>query len=290
MNKQQFDNIIRENLEACYGKDAFGYRVPDKEQPYSNYYHKDFFENFKQDMQKPQYLHFFDRYWFGAGSELKERKGRYGIMPPKMASVASSSRFCYLALRDLDETLGGIVVEKGCPISDIPGTAPQLDAYIPQKNTYLEVKCHEIFDAHPIIMKIAYWEKLYGPGNDFGFAEAAPADGDHFSISPSVFGIQKPSTMFDIKQLLCHLLGIAANSSNPAELVYLFFMPESTQYQSEIRSLFTELADEISAIFNSTPIRTFCEKKDIRLQAVVEYAKCMDSLTSQNTHSLIDWK
>ena len=95
--------------------------------------------------------------------------------------------------------------------------------------------------------------------------------------------------MFDVKQLLCHLLGIAANNSTPSELVYLFFMPESTQHQSEIRSLFAELSDEISAIFNSKPIRTFCEKNNIRLRAIVEYAQCMDTLTSQNTHSLIDW-
>ena len=289
MNKQQFDNLIRENLESCCGKDAFGYRVSDKIQPYSNYYSNDVYRVFLQEMQQPQYQHFFNRYWAGSGSELKERKGRYGIMPPKMASVASSSRFCYLALRKLNEALGGIEVEKGCPIPGIPGTAPQLDAYIPQKNTYLEVKCHEIFDAHSITLKNAYWDKLYGTENNFGFAVSSPTGGDHFSILPSVFGVQKNSTMFDVKQLLCHLLGIAANSSTPSELVYLFFMPESTQHQSEIRSLFAELSDEISAIFNSKPIRTFCEKNHIRLRAVVEHSRCMDTLTSQNTHSLIDW-
>ena len=289
MNKQQFDNIIRENLEAYCDKNDFGYEVTKNGPTYSNYYRSNVFEKFKKEMQQPQYQHFYESYWVGSGSELKERKGRYGIMPPKMASVASSSRFCYLALRDLNETLGGIEVEKGCPIPGIPGTAPQLDAYISQKNTYLEVKCHEIFDAHSITLKSAYWDKLYGKGNNFGFAEVPPTDSDRFSILPSVFGIQKTTTMFDIKQLLCHLLGIAANNSKPAELVYLFFMPESAQYQSELRSLFTELADEISAIFNSTPIRTFCEKKNIRLRAIVEYAKCMDTLTSQNTYSLIDW-
>lgn len=288
MNKQQFDNIIRKNLEACYGKNYFGYEITQTGAIYSNYYRNDVFENFKQEMQQ-QYQHFFESYYCGSGSELKERKGRYGIMPPKMASVASSSRFCYLALRDLDKALGGIDVEKGCPIPGIPGTAPQLDAYIPQTNTYLEVKCHEIFDAHSITLKSAYWEKLYGTGNDFGFSESPPIDCDCFSISPAVFGVQKSSTMFDTKQLLCHLLGIAANSSTPSELVYLFFMPESKQDQPELRTLFAELADEISAIFNSTPIRTFCKKNNIRLCAVVEHSKCMDTLTNKNTYSLIDW-
>ena len=289
MNKQQFDNIIRENLEAHCGKNDFGYEITKNGPTYSNYYRNDVFEKFKKEMQQPQYLHFFKSYCDGSGSELKERKGRYGIMPPKMASVASSSRFCYLALRKLNESLGGIEVEKGCPIPGISGTAPQLDAYIPKKNTYLEVKCHEIFDAHSITLKSAYWDKLYGKGNDFGFVESSPTNSDHFSISPSVFGVQQNATMFDIKQLLCHLLGIAANSSTPSELVYLFFMPESTQYRSELRSLFAELSSEVSAIFNSTPIRTFCKKNNIRLRAIVEYAKCMDTLTSQNTHSLIDW-
>ena len=37
------------------------------------------------------------------GAELSEKRNRYGTFtPPKIASVASSSRFCYLALKDGD--------------------------------------------------------------------------------------------------------------------------------------------------------------------------------------------
>ena len=92
-----------------------------------------------------------------------------------MASVASSSRFAYLALRCGAQAIGGtdhVEFEHECRIQGIRGTAPQLDAYTADENgnpIYVEVKCHEIFDPHKIELKAAYWENIYGEKNAFGF-------------------------------------------------------------------------------------------------------------------------
>lgn len=287
MNKAQFDNIILENLLAKPGEGPFGYQVPGREKPYPNYYSDAAFREFLRVMQKPEYHRFYRCYGGGKGSELEPRRSGRSTCPPKMASVASSSRFCYLALRDHDKKLGGIEFEKGCPIGGIQGIAPQMDAYIPEKNVYIEVKCHEIFDSHRVVLKKAYWDKLYGEGNDFGFPAAPAPQGDTFEIPLSAFGIDQPSSMFDIKQLICHLLGIASAENPPARLVYLFFKPKSRQYHADIEALFRALEQEISAIFHSGPIRTFCGRHAITLDAVAEFSETMEPLSYENTINLL---
>lgn len=99
-----------------------------------------------------------------------------------MASVASSSRFCFLALKDGANAFGGtgeVVFEHECKINGISGIAPQLDAYIPNENM----------------------------------------------IPLSVFGINKSSSMFNLKQFLCHLSGIESQAGDSKILAYLFFKP-----------------------------------------------------------------
>lgn len=286
MNKHQFDTIIKENL-ADRGGNQFGYMVGGRAEPYDNYYSKPEFEHFLAEMRSTEYRKFYRCYDDGKGRELQEHKGRYGIHPPKMASVASSSRFCYLALRDHDKRLGGVEFEKSCPIRDVRGIAPQLDAYIPQEHVYIEAKCHEIFDHHRVILKKKYWDKLYGKDSDFGFPAAAAPDSEEFEVELAAFGITKPSAMFDIKQLVCHLLGIASAEDQPAALVYLFFKPRSDRYREEIDEVFCALVEEITAIFNSKPIGTFCQKHQIQLEAVAQYAKTMEPLTNANTITLV---
>lgn len=210
MKKETFDNIIKKNLIDVTGIDNFGYKLT---RTYSNYYNKSAFAVFLTEMKNPPYESYYWSYASGKGSELKEQDGRYGKLPPKMASVASSSRFCYLALRDGADALGckgSVEFEKACEIEGIDGIAPQLDAYIPEKNIYIEAKCHEIFDSHKVILKEKYWNLFYGLDNDFGFEVREKEKEETFSIPFSVFGISKTSTRFDVKQLLCHLLGIAS--------------------------------------------------------------------------------
>ncbi len=75
-----------------------------------------------------------------------------------MASVGSSSRFCYLALKDGSSTYISkhpctkeqIEFEKECPFLNISKGHLQLDAYVSLVNAdvYVEVKYHEIFSLH----------------------------------------------------------------------------------------------------------------------------------------------
>lgn len=290
MTKDRFDSLIKKNLAAVMEDNSFGYTLSKK---YENYFSQEAFAAFIDEMKSERYHRSFCSYDAGKGSELKEQTGRYGKTPPKMASVASSSRFCYLALRDGADGLGGsgvVEFEHECRIKGIAGTAPQLDAFIPNENIYVEVKCHEIFDAHHIVMKVKYWEQLFGLNNAFDLPNIPKVQDETFEIGLETFNVSKPSTMFDIKQFLCHLMGIASKkeADKPAKLVYLFFKPrlDSADEQREIDEVFCELQNEIMTIFNSPPIRNFTVKNNIQLTAVAEYAKIMERLSSQNMITL----
>ena len=235
---------------------------------------------------RPLHFKFYNRYKHGKGSELEPQ----GSFPPKMASVASSSRFCYLALRDGIQgivTRDNVNVEHPCRINGIKGTAPQLDAYASDINTYFEVKCHEIFDSHTVKMSSSYWNLIYGENNDFGFLADRVSNIDCFDIPLSEFGIESDKSMFDIKQLLCHLLGISFQNdvSENKRLVYLFFKPKtkSAEDMSAINEVFELLQTEIDKIFNSRPIKNFTSKHKISLMAVAEFAEVMEPITNANT-------
>ena len=217
-------------------------------------------------MQNDKYNKFYNQYNRGKGSELKEKRN----MPPKMASVASSSRFCYLALRDGYKQFNNsedIIFEHSCRIKGVNTTA-NLDAYIPKANIYFEVKCHEIFSQHSIYLKKSYWNLLYGQ-------------------ELCDFGIAKTKIRFDIKQFLCHLWGIASQKDKdiPVKLVYLFFKPKMDleTERIQVEKVFEELQAEIKNIFSSKPIQIFISNNNIELSAIAEYAKVMEPLSKDNT-------
>lgn len=282
INKKEFDNIIRRNIIRVTGRNDFGYNAG---KPYENYYSIMAFNDFLHEMQLPQYKSHYDRYKIGSGSELKP----HGLTPPKMASAASSSRFCYLALRDGAEALGcsgRVIFEHECRITGISGTAPQLDAYIPDMNTYIEVKCHEIFDSHKVILKEKYHSLFFGEGNAFGFEKKEKPSTDSFELPLSLFGISDTSSMFDIKQLLCHLLGIASckEQETHAKLIYLFFKPKTISPDEQIQTdeVFNRLCNEIRSIFCSAPIKKFTAHNNIILSAAAEYSEVMERLSKDN--------
>lgn len=281
--KTWFDGVVLENL-VQKGFGPFGYAMGSSHYPM--YYSREAFADFMMEMSTCHPQH-HNRYLKGQGSELLETK-----TPPKMASVASSSRFAYLALRWGAQALGGtdcVEFEHECRIQGIRGTAPQLDAYTrdAQGNPmFIEVKCHEIFDPHSIELSTAYWEQLYAEQNAFGLVstEEKPT-AEKFRIPLSQFAVAKEHSKMDVKQLLCHLMGIASQRkpNQSATLVYLFFKPLATgQDGLTMDRIFAELKAEIDAIFNSPPIRSFCRTHHIRLKAVAEEATVMERLTEQN--------
>ncbi len=289
MRKGDFDEIIAKNILSERGSSILGYRI-DEEKVYSHYYNKEEFASFIEDMSQ-NYSDCYEAYGEGKGKELDDTDGKY---PPKMASVASSSRFCYLAFRNGAEALGGlgeVKFEHECRIKGISGIAPQLDAYVPSINTYIEVKCHEIFDSHRIVMKSKYWDLLYGKDNSFGFLEKDWDGNAEFEIPLKIFGLNANNSMFDIKQLLCHLLGISSQKNNGKEtyLTYLFFKPQTDDEYERLRidEVFDSLRYEIEQIFTSAPIISFTEKNNIKLRAICEHSKIMEALTENNLQFLL---
>lgn len=298
MNKTEFDNIIKKNLVEKYGEDKFGYIIEDK--PYDNYYCNEEFQIFKNEMEhKEEYSKYYNCYYAGAGSELIEKKSRYGLVPPKMASVASSSRFCYLALRDgaTIDLIGGnkVQFEYECEISDITSkTYPQLDAFIEDSNTFIEAKCHEIFDPHQIVMSKKYIEYL---SRDFEIDLEGMIKEEKIIIPLSEFGINKNFSRFDIKQLLCHLIGISSKKKkldiDNVNLTYLFFKPKTSDeiINQQIDMIFDDLAGEINQIFTNEHICKFTSKHNITLKAIAEYSEIMESVTKSEIIKLErkDW-
>ncbi|MBQ5990532.1 MAG: hypothetical protein IJL67_13690 [Oscillospiraceae bacterium] len=301
MTKEEFDLIIKTLIDK---DELFGYKHGSGKF-YPMYYSNDVFDKFVKDMSEKN-PKAYDSYKSGAGKELDP-----GMYPPKMASVASSSRFCYLALSeevDIGVVDGSSIVnikghpefEYECVINEGFFHHPQLDAFIPESNCYFEVKCHEIFDHHKVELKKQYWKYVYGDKNAFGYKpkEDYHPDSETFELPLFDFGLFKDYSMFDIKQLICHLLGIAKQPGENKKLVYLFFLPDildkykrgGSQLKKDmvlrcnyyLERVKLELADEISHIFSSKPILTFCEKNDIKLYAIAQKSSVMEPLKPGN--------
>ena len=133
--QQALDLAIR-NSEGAEQKS--GYKVEGREYP--NYLSKKEFEEFIKKMKKTRA---YEQYKDADGGELEEKRGRWGLYPPKMACFGSSSRFIYRLLR----TRKGVVFEKKLPTR--VGGAANLDAYIEGIcEIFIEAKCREIYSSH----------------------------------------------------------------------------------------------------------------------------------------------
>lgn len=307
LSKKEFDAIIKENLlKSGVAEECFGYRT-DNDRTYPEYYAKPEFDKFVDEM-KAYYPEHYKKYYGdenanenkgGKGGELIPKRGRWGMMPPKMASVASSSRFCYLALRDgtnalfsdWEVTKDNVEFEKECRIFADGPTAPQLDAYIenPSCDCYIEAKCHEIFDSHKIEFKNKYWDIFQKNESLHIILENVTQHEETFEISRSVLGLSDEHLRFDVKQFICHLLGIACQSKGkPAKLIYLFFKPENDDEKTKARidDVFDELKNEIDSLFTSEVIKEFCTVNQIGLEVIVQECDSMKKLDIYNSWKL----
>lgn len=293
--KEKFDAAIKNNLP----NDLLTYVINEgevSEHKYPNYYNQSAFDNFVDEMDK-KYHKDFDKFKGkknasynagGKGGELDVQNNR----PPKMASVASSSRFCYLALRDgVDTDILGkkftsadVEFEYECRIF-AKGTAPQLDAYIKDAvcDIFVEAKCHEIFDSHKVKFSSTYWD--YFNNNELlrNLIDNPEKPSESFVVSINKFNINKDSPRFDVKQFVCHRLGIKEHQKGKnAKLVYMFFKPVTDDEETAIliKTVFDELAKEIKAVFECKVIKKFCEDSNIELMAIAQESKTMKKLDS----------
>lgn len=180
------------------------------------------------------------QYGKGSGGELKEEKGN----PPKMAAVASSSRFIY-TLSAKTNDIPGFKFEEQLPTT--VGGVANMDGFqeLGGKFTFVEAKCREPY-SHSVKQAIKRnYKDIYAylrekmPRVFSCVMEDIPdaPDGKEPQNKMNVvfFCHNKVVAYFDIKQMISHLLGVATKflESDGAQLgaaekiqfLYLLYNP-----------------------------------------------------------------
>lgn len=185
------------------------------------------------------------QYGDGSGGELTEKNGR----PPKMASFASSSRMIY----NLSKDVPGFVFEKQLPT--VIGGVANLDGYLEngQNLIFVEAKCREPY-SHTAIQTIKKnYKPVYAylrekmPGVFSCVMEDIP---DTRDMRVAFFCKGQAVAAFDMKQMICHLLGVAnemlrSGSEKAVLFLYLLFNPGQLRISPESKQ-------EISGIYEQT--------------------------------------
>ena len=236
--KSEFDEILYD----LYAKnESYNFSYSDR---YKCYFKQEVLTEYKTMMSESG----LKAYGAGAGQELEPhvREGSTEMEPPKMLSVASSSRFCYLLFKDfIPESFGEapscdnqsvIAYEKTLRVVSggkaVLGKPPHMDAYFngDDYELFFECKCHEFFDSHAVTLSKAYESELarFSPSliDDRYKSPLIGKDGNQitdkkgnplyeYAISPVEFGIdplpKNVNLLFDVKQLITHLMGIKSH-------------------------------------------------------------------------------
>lgn len=236
-----------------------GYTIKKEKKTYWNYLSNDAWEEFKGKIKKAHLCQFED----ADGGEMKEKKGRYGINPPKMASFGSSSRFLYNISKDIE----GFQFEKLLPTR--VGHSANLDGYIMRDDVdiFVEAKCKEIYSSHKTIKVSNVYEGIYKelhelyPKFSFKNNGQPKEDNEHFNYTFKFNG--KEIIHFDIKQLICHFLAISANilenenANKNIKFIYLIFNPnevieqvEKESDKKQIIEIYSDTKKEITDYFD----------------------------------------
>lgn len=204
-----------------------------------SYLTKEEWEQFKSEMPSA----FSGEYEKAGGSEMKEYVRNGTEYPPKMASYASSSRFMYELGRDIPE----FEFEKKLPTKLGRGKA-NLDGYIKAKNAFVEAKCHEIYSKPSCQLKqphIDIINYLVGVVDKFAY------ENNTFRWDGESIG------NFDMKQMLCHLSGIANERLDKGgyevNFIYLVYKPtgsllDNIEKNSDRQKISGKYEEEISTL------------------------------------------
>lgn len=200
--------------------------------------------------------------------------GRGGELKSKFFSVASSSRF---AVANFSKNISGVIsfinqyageeiieisFEKDLPIKKISGIPPQMDVWIKTSHDiFFEVKCHEIFDEYEhASIKLStqyrnnaiFKEIINQYAIDLSTRERSyEKDGkrNYYLLNRNMFKVFTKTSHFDLKQFLCHLMGIISNKEidSEVEFNYLFYKNDNNQFDK----VYAELENELSVIKKS---------------------------------------
>ena len=199
---------------------------------YSNYMDNESWSLFVEKM-KNKYPTAYTAYGSGAGDELALKK--IGRFPPKMASFGSSSRMIYLLSRDID---GFCFEEK---LSTTLGGIAHMDGYLHKDKTqiYVEAKCREPYSSKSYVIDRKYqglYEYIDASSDVNVNCHITVLDEDKMKVKFVSDGVE--ITRFDLKQMICHLLGIATRQlGNPMDekirFLYLLYNPKLIGIENE---------------------------------------------------------
>ena len=167
----------------------------------------------------------------GSGRELKE----VGHRPPKMACYGSSSRLIYM----LSSHKENFYFEEKLPTT--VGGKAHLDGFMKEDGRYVfvEAKCREPYSAKYKKVSDAYRD-LYGyiSRNMAGLIDIECSESDsEGDMSVSFFCEGEKIEHFDLKQMICHLLGIATGvlsgkyDNRQIDFIYLLYDPTDLEIE-----------------------------------------------------------
>lgn len=208
---------------------------------YNTYMTEKEWEEFKSAMLTSA----LEEYGAGGGDELTQKNDR----PPKMACYGSSSRMIY----KLSCHKEGFHYEKKLPTT-VGGTA-NLDGFTEEDNRYVfvEAKCHEPYSTKSGSVSKAY-EKLYTYINtqmdgNVEIAMKTSKCGRYLDVE--YYSDSEKLEHFDIKQMICHLLGIATGifkgelKQKQIDFIYLLYDPSELDLDPDTKA-------EVDAIYKRT--------------------------------------
>ncbi|SFW32567.1 hypothetical protein SAMN02910409_1601 [Prevotellaceae bacterium HUN156] len=298
MEKLQYgkvDNLVKaldyaiRNFENSNFDIESGYDIHGKDK-YWNYLSNKSWSAFLAEMSKLHQAQYKD----GDGGELEEKNSRYGKVPPKMASFGSSSRFIFLQSKDIPS----FSFEKQFPTR--VGHTANLDGYLEKESTIycVEAKCREIYYSHKNIEVSTIYEDVYKKISGLSY-DVFPIKND-IEHRKYTFKYNKNELVhFDIKQLICHFLGITAdileNQRNGISIhfVYLIFNPENNtifteeieKYKDKILKQYNETIDEINKFGDMKQLFRSIMKYQIENLKLPEVDYCFDfKLADQNSY------
>ncbi|MCR5138970.1 MAG: hypothetical protein K6B45_02240 [Bacteroidaceae bacterium] len=284
VNKKTFDLAIKQSfLEHApilpdifiTGEEVFGRYVTTR--GITKYHDIYFSEDFGKELKSRLSEDILKRYKKGNGNELIS----------KFFSVASSSRFAVSNFTTNEngvikyinsykgEKIEKIEFEHGLPIQNVEGTPPQLDVWFKTSvDHFVEVKCHEIFDTHKIEFRTSYSNNCIFKEiqNHYKLDRSKIVErrtnnervNTFFSFPREAFGIRTKTNHFDLKQFICHLMGIVSNTEKKAtkEFCYLFYHLDNREFDS----IYEELNAEIEEV--KTSFSWFFEKYNIKFHVI----------------------
>lgn len=223
---------------------------------YDSYMSNEAWDAYLSSMDPKHRMQFDD----GSGGELKEKNGR----PPKMASFASSSRMAYKC----SKCIPNFVFEK--QLSTVIGGTANLDGYWEGNGKYIfvEAKCREPYSHKSPETFRQNYKELYKflqaqlPNMFSVIMEDIPGTRD---MRVAFYCRGKEVIYFDMKQMLCHLLGVANRMMLDCVIdkyilfLYLLYNPSELDLPPKSREEIMDIYQETCTVIEEYDfVRIFC--------------------------------